>query len=115
MTAMLRNAVELFPETLGEWYEDRAPRLGAALAYYMVFALAPGLIFIYYSAQILFRSGVHEGITPVDWEPGSCRRPEEPAVPISDADSPLGGTVRSKRLVLVKRRQGRTRRRTGGS
>src|SRR5688572_18209652 len=43
---MLRSAVELFTETLGEWYEDRAPRLGAALAYYMVFALAPGLIFI---------------------------------------------------------------------
>src|SRR5687768_8739182 len=46
VTAMLRSAVELFTETLGEWYEDRAPRLGAALAYYMVFALAPGLIFI---------------------------------------------------------------------
>ena len=43
---MLRSAVELLTETLGEWYEDRAPRLGAALAYYMVFALAPGLIFI---------------------------------------------------------------------
>jgi membrane protein len=46
MTAMLGSAVALFTETLGEWYEDRAPRLGAALAYYMVFALAPGLIFI---------------------------------------------------------------------
>jgi hypothetical protein len=46
MTAMLGSAVALFAETLGEWYEDRAPRLGAALAYYMVFALAPGLIFI---------------------------------------------------------------------
>jgi membrane protein len=46
MTAMLRSAVALFTETVGEWYEDRAPRLGAALAYYMVFALAPGLIFI---------------------------------------------------------------------
>jgi membrane protein len=46
MTAMLGSAVAVFTETLGEWYEDRAPRLGAALAYYMVFALAPGLIFI---------------------------------------------------------------------
>ena len=46
MTSMMRNTVALFTETLGEWYEDRAPRLGAALAYYMVFALAPGLIFI---------------------------------------------------------------------
>ena len=46
MTAMLRSTVALFAETFGEWYEVRAPRLGAALAYYMVFALAPGLIFI---------------------------------------------------------------------
>ena len=46
MTVMLRSAVALFTETIAEWYEDRAPRLGAALAYYMVFALAPGLIFI---------------------------------------------------------------------
>jgi membrane protein len=46
MTTPLRNAVALFVETFGEWYDDRAPRLGAALAYYMVFALAPGLIFI---------------------------------------------------------------------
>jgi membrane protein len=36
----------LLVQTFGEWYEDRAPRLGAALAYYTVFALAPGLIFV---------------------------------------------------------------------
>ena len=36
----------LLGETLYEWYEDRAPRLCAALAYYTVFALAPGLIVI---------------------------------------------------------------------
>jgi membrane protein len=36
----------LLGETLYEWYEDRAPRLGAALAYYTVFALAPGLLVI---------------------------------------------------------------------
>ena len=46
MKAILVGAGTLFTETLSEWYEDRAPRLGAALAYYMVFALAPGLIFI---------------------------------------------------------------------
>ena len=36
----------LLGETCVTWYEDRAPRLGAALAYYTVFALAPGLILI---------------------------------------------------------------------
>lgn len=32
MTAMLGSAVALFTETVGEWYDDSAPRLGAALA-----------------------------------------------------------------------------------
>ena len=36
----------LLAETLYEWYEDRALRLGAALAYYTVFALAPALIVV---------------------------------------------------------------------
>jgi membrane protein len=43
----------LLGETLFEWYEDRAPRLGAALAYYTVFALAPGLIVIIALAALL--------------------------------------------------------------
>jgi uncharacterized BrkB/YihY/UPF0761 family membrane protein len=29
--------------TFSDWYADRAQRLGAALAYYTIFALAPGL------------------------------------------------------------------------
>jgi|ERR1051326_4601257 membrane protein len=36
----------LLRATFAEWNEDRAPRLGAALAYYTVFALAPGLLLI---------------------------------------------------------------------
>jgi membrane protein len=36
----------LLDETFAAWSEDRAPRLGAALAYYTVFALAPGLLVI---------------------------------------------------------------------
>ena len=36
----------LLRETLGDWYEDRAQRLGAALAFYTVFALAPGLVIL---------------------------------------------------------------------
>jgi membrane protein len=34
----------LLRETVAEWSEDKAPRLGAALAYYTVFSLAPLLI-----------------------------------------------------------------------
>jgi membrane protein len=36
----------LLQETVLEWYEDRAQRLGAALAFYTLFALAPGLIIL---------------------------------------------------------------------
>ena len=32
--------------TISDWYEDRAPRLGAALAYYTVFALAPTIVLV---------------------------------------------------------------------
>ena len=31
----------IFRETLRQWLEDKAPQLGAALAYYTVFSLAP--------------------------------------------------------------------------
>ena len=41
------NSGEIFPilkQTASEWLEDQAPTLGAALAYYTVFSLAPLLI-----------------------------------------------------------------------
>src|SRR6266542_2376404 len=31
----------LFKETFSHWTEDKAPRLGAALAYYTIFSIAP--------------------------------------------------------------------------
>jgi len=43
----------LLSETFFEWYADRAPRLGAALAFYTVFALAPALILIIALAALL--------------------------------------------------------------
>lgn len=39
-----KNILPLIKETAGEWVEDKAPRLGAALAYYTVFSIAPLLI-----------------------------------------------------------------------
>jgi membrane protein len=32
--------------TFNDWYDDRAQRMGAALAYYTVFALAPGVVLV---------------------------------------------------------------------
>lgn len=39
-----REAVELLKETYTDWNQDKAPRLGAALAYYTAFAMAPLLV-----------------------------------------------------------------------
>jgi membrane protein len=36
----------LLKQTLGDWWEDRAPRLGAALAFYTVLSLAPLLVIV---------------------------------------------------------------------
>src|SRR5512145_2793181 len=44
--AGMGEAWRLLRDTLGDWYEDRAQRLGAALAFYTLFALAPGLVIL---------------------------------------------------------------------
>jgi membrane protein len=51
----------LLRETVFEWYDDRAPRLGAALAFYTVFALAPGLIVIIALAALLLGHDAAQG------------------------------------------------------
>src|SRR3989449_5455358 len=51
----------LLVETVFEWSEDRAPRLGAALAFYTVFALAPGLIVIIALAALLLGREAAQG------------------------------------------------------
>ncbi len=51
----------LLGETCVEWYEDRAPRLGAALAFYTVFALAPGLILIIALTALLLGKEAAQG------------------------------------------------------
>jgi membrane protein len=40
------EAWRLFRDTARDWYDDRAQRLGAALAFYTLFALAPGLVML---------------------------------------------------------------------
>jgi membrane protein len=57
----LHRAWALLTETFCEWYEDRAARLGAALAYYTVFALAPSLILIIALAGLFLGKEAAEG------------------------------------------------------
>ena len=51
----------LLRETCSEWYDDRAPRLGAALAFYTVFALAPGLVLVIALAALLLGREAAQG------------------------------------------------------
>lgn len=44
----------LLKETAAEWSEDQAPRLGAALAYYAIFSLAPLLIIAVAISGVIF-------------------------------------------------------------
>jgi membrane protein len=50
----LRIIVSLLKETAQEWAEDKAPRLGAALAYYAIFSMAPLLIIVILIAGSVF-------------------------------------------------------------
>src|SRR6267143_4823239 len=52
----------LLMATCRDWYEDRAQRLGAALAYYTIFALTPGLVILMAMAGLLIGPGAESHI-----------------------------------------------------
>jgi membrane protein len=63
----LRHAVRLLRTTFGQWLEDKAPQLGAALAYYTVFSLAPMMLvllaifgLIYGNSELARREILHQ-------------------------------------------------------
>jgi membrane protein len=47
---------------MSDWYEDRAQRIGAALAYYPIFALAPGLVIVMALAGLMLGPGAESQI-----------------------------------------------------
>jgi membrane protein len=49
------NAFGLLKQTAVEWLDDKAPQLGAALAYYTVFSLAPLVLILLAIIGVLFR------------------------------------------------------------
>jgi membrane protein len=51
----------LLKETTNEWIEDRVPRLGAALAYYTIFAVVPLLIVVISVAGLFFGPQAAQG------------------------------------------------------
>jgi len=54
--SFFKNAFQLLKQTATEWVDDKAPQLGAALAYYTVFSLAPLILVLLALVGVLFRS-----------------------------------------------------------
>lgn len=50
------NSVGLLKQTFAEWLEDKAPQLGAALAYYTVFSLAPLILVLLAIVGLIFQN-----------------------------------------------------------
>jgi membrane protein len=53
-TSFFVNSFSLLRQTFTEWLEDQAPQLGAALAYYTVFSLAPLVLLLLAIVGFLF-------------------------------------------------------------
>jgi len=56
-----KGVIALFKETFTQWLEHKAPRLAAALAYYMVFSLAPLLVIAIAIAGAIFGKDAARG------------------------------------------------------
>src|SRR5213595_449577 len=54
-SSFLGNVFSLLKQTFQEWLQDKAPQLGAALAYYTVFSLAPLILVLLAVVGIMFR------------------------------------------------------------
>jgi membrane protein len=54
-TGLFPTTFSLFKQTAVEWMDDKAPQLGAALAYYTVFSLAPLILILLAIVGLIFR------------------------------------------------------------
>jgi membrane protein len=53
--SFFENLIGLLKQTFQEWLQDKAPQLGAALAYYTVFSLAPLVLLLFVIVGFIFR------------------------------------------------------------
>jgi membrane protein len=59
--ALLQEALSLGKKTLYSWLDDRAPTIGAAIAFYTMFSLAPMLVIVVAVAGFVFGREAAEG------------------------------------------------------
>ena len=57
----VKKSANLLKDTFHEWNEDKAPRLGAALAYYSVFSIAPLVMLTVGAASLIFGAEAARG------------------------------------------------------
>src|SRR5260370_7101647 len=57
----LQGWLRLCEKAIHKWLEDRAPTMGAAIAYYTVFSLAPMLVMVIAIAGLAFGQKAAEG------------------------------------------------------
>jgi len=50
------TSLSLLKQTFSQWLEDKAPQLGAALAYYTVFSLAPLILVLLAIVGLIFQN-----------------------------------------------------------
>src|SRR5260370_3264137 len=73
-----KEILTLLKETVNEWSNDKAPRLGASLAFYTLLSLAPLLIVIVTVAALAFGKEAAEG--QLFWQVRGLLEPEEAKV-----------------------------------
>ena len=54
--SFVATSITLLKQTFSEWLEDKVPQLGAALAYYTVFSLAPLVLLLVAIVGFLFHN-----------------------------------------------------------
>jgi len=57
----LQGWLSLCEKAIYKWFDDRAPTMGAAIAYYTVFSLAPMLVMVIAVAGLAFGQKAAEG------------------------------------------------------
>ena len=56
-----KEVTPLIGETIRNWHRDRAPRMGAALAYYITLSLAPTVVIVLAVAGLAFGAKAAQG------------------------------------------------------
>jgi membrane protein len=95
---LLPYSVRLLKTTFGHWLEDKAPQLGAALAYYTVFSLAPLVLLllavfglIYGNSEMARREILHQLYSFLD--PSSAKAVEDIAAGVGKPTASAVATV----------------------